>query len=1366
MKCYKFLIVVVFILCRNIYAFGQPLSYIGIEQGLSNNTVTAIHKDKFGLMWFGTIDGLNRYDGYNFKTFRNSYDNPSSLPNDIITAISSDLAGDVWVGTQKGLGIFDNKSLGFSGIYYQNNLNQKTFFDKWVNDIKTDSKGNMYIASADIGFLICKAGTREAVRIPLLDHNNRIFQYSALAIAFGKKNEIWIITDGGGLCRYNVKANAFVRLTTSMPTATCIKPDSTGDLWIGTKVGVYNYHLSSARLQKFELKDSALNKCRITNILLDKKNLLWIATDGEGIIKLNTHTRQYQTVKQDGIAMLSSDAIYTIYEDELSRKWIGTLRGGIDIIDEKKDQFKTISHEPYNHESVCSNFIFSFCEDSDKNIWIGTDGGGLSVWQRKKNIFQNYVFQNGKAGEISNNHIPSIIKDDAQNIWIATFGEGIIRFNVKTRRFEKIPIQGRTGFNSVWKIFKDQNGKIWASCLRGTKHLNEHNRLYCYNPVKNDFSPAAFIVNTDILSIENNDSENLWLGSFNGLMRVNKNEGINLTIDLKTSVRSLHKSSSGKLWIGTYGRGLICYDDSRNAFIYYTEKNGLCNNKVLNIEEDGKGNIWVSTYNGISKLNPSSGKFENFYAVDGLQSNQFYYNASAKLSSGEFLFGGIKGFNIFHPDSIRQFHDFPPLIITGLRIANASVNIDSDFFPGASSFYDIDHIRLPYDKAIISLDYAALEYSLPEKVQYAYFLKGRDQAWNYVGNQRSINYSHLNEGTYILKLRSTNASGIWNTKERLIYITVIPPWYRTWWAYFLYLGCIITAIYTYILYQHKQTALQYEMKFVKELNEKKIDFFTNISHELRAPLVLIVNPIKDLLVNNGANIDLIDISAVYRNSRRLLSLVDQLLLFKRSENEIASLHQTLLNLKEVCYEVFLCFNNQVKAKKIDYQFICTDQDTRIFADREKLEIILFNLISNAVKYTPDRGIVHVELKKNGQFLEILIKDTGYGIPEETGEKIFEKFYRLQRDSKTQSGFGIGLFLAKKYVDLHQGKLSYTSVLDEGTTFAIQLLSVHTTTFGDFPQQNTELDKDRLNLLQELIVDSPEFEESDVKKEQYVDVIMTDVVNKKPAILLIDDDAEVRRYIKHLLQGEFTVYEAGNTEIGFEHVLEYEPDIIVCDVVLKGTSGVEFCSKMKESPSFSHIPIILLTGSSSPEIKLKGIECGADDYITKPFENELLVARIKSMLKGRNILKNYFFNEVTLKNNNLKVPVEYSEFLAKCIRIIESHLQDPEFSLKTFTNEMGMSRSKLFRRIKSISGLSSTEFVRYIRLKKAAELMIQTDLHIKEIVFKIGFQDIRHFREQFNKLFEMNPSDFIRKYRKTFTDRDNLNANISNLKNKD
>ncbi|SEO07246.1 Two component regulator propeller [Mucilaginibacter gossypiicola] len=1359
-KLYVLILVMVFM---KLPAMGQSFSFIGIEQGLSNNTVTSIHKDKLGFMWFGTLDGLNRYDGNSFKVFRNKFNDVHSLPNDIINTVTSDRDGNIWAGTPTGVGVLDSRTMKFSRVLIADSLNRRGILASWIYAIKQDMAGNILIGSANFGLSVYSIKTRVASVIPLvISSRQKNYNYTVNAITFLGSGTCIIAVDKIGLCIYNARLNVVIPVSAPVPAISCIRYDNHGRIWLGTRLGLYYYNVSSHEIRKYKFRENELNNCWITDMVTDKNDHLWATTDGFGIADIKTdEVESYTLIKQGNSGSLSSNAVYSIYVDELSRKWIGTLRGGIDVIDKGKNQFKSFVHNQFNSNSLVYDFTFSFCEDKNKNVWIGTDGGGLSVWDRETHTFRNNPFRISNGSTTVNSHISSIIKDDQHRIWLSAYGDGIFRYNESANTLEPVVFEGGR-HNAIWKLYADRQHEIWASCLTGLGPLNEKKRLFKFDQNLNRFVSAPFAVPGDVLSITDDQQGGLWLGTFNGVMHVNLKTGSLSEINLKTAVRSLFMDRSGKLWIGTYGRGLFCWDNISGKLTEYNEDVGLCNNKVLNIEEDKSGNIWLSTYNGLSKLIPGSGHIENFYTADGLQSNQFYYNASTKLSDGQLLFGGIKGFSIFAPDSIKQFYDFPAIQITGIRIDNSNTNTQDGFIRDNESIYTTGKIELPYEKAILSIDYVALEYSQPQKIQYAYKLEGRDKNWNFVNGTRSINYSRLGDGNYLLRIKSTNASGIWNTRERTISITVLPPWFRTWWAYMMYLGFAGFSIFGYLYYHRKQTRLEYEVKLTKELNEKKISFFTNISHELRTPLTLIVNPIKDLLQSNGSDTDLIDISSIYRNSRRLLSLVDQLLLFRASESEIPNLQQTWLNLKEVCHEVFLCFNNQVKEKKLQYTFSC-DEHILAYADREKLEIVLFNLLSNAIKYTPEYGAVELKVFKNKDLVGMQVSDTGNGIPAETGEKLFEKFYRVPNDGHTadQSGFGIGLFLAKKYMEIQNGSLSYSSVLGKGSVFILKLPV--NDLYPDCPDEKNA-SKTQLTLLQELIADTSVPNHSAAfSSKMHVKEILGDIVSEKPVILLIDDDREMRKYLRQLLVDLYTVYEADNTESGFKIVLENEPDIIVCDVIMKGTSGVDFCSKMKESPTFSHIPIILLTGTSSPEIKLKGIECGADDYITKPFESELLVARIKSMLKGRGTLKDYFFNEITLRNHSFKIPAEYSEFLSRCIRIVEDHLEDDNFSIKVFTDEIGMSRSKLFRKIKSISGLSNTEFIRYIRLRKAAELMISTDLQIKEIAFQIGFQDIKYFREQFFKLFEMNPSDFVRVYRKNFNRSFSLSNSLLNQK---
>jgi len=1330
------------LLCASL-CHSQETRFIGIEDGLSNNTVTSIYKDQSGFMWFGTFDGLNRYDGNSFKVFKNSYNDEGTLPNDIVKCISSDNAGNIWVGTHAGLGIQSNRTLRFSNLRLKYPTGKNEIYRKTITCINRDNKGNMYVGTDSNGLLLAFDGNSVANEIPLLSSSGKITNsYQVAAIAIGNDQTVWVAVDNIGLCQFDKKSERLKVAANALSQITCIIAYNSDKLYVGTVSGVYIYSIHDGTYAKVEL--GAFNNCSATAFVIDKTNDLWIATDGLGIIKLKISANQPAVVNQITSDVLSSNAVIAIYEDDFSTKWVGTNRGGIDIVDDKTIQFKTYRHEPFQSNSLVNDFVFSFGEDQDKNIWIGTDGGGLSIWNRKQQLFKNYPFTSKNEQGSGGNNITSIIKDDQQNMWFSTFGSGIRRYNLKTQVFEHIPIRGKVEISDVWKLYKDHHGVIWAVCFPGT----DESRLFSFAPNKGCFVPVNYNnLNEDILSIVTDGNDNLWLGTYNGIIHVNRISGIDKIINLDCEVRSLLINKAGILWCGTYGRGIFSYNPVSGNLKNYTVANGLCNNKVLNIEEDNKGNLWMSTYHGLSKLNIVNLNFDNYYTADGLQSNQFYFNASAHLSSGELMFGGIKGFNIFNPDSIHRFYNFPKLVITGIRIANTNIDATSTFVKGEPDFYNIDHLTLPYNKAMFSVDFVALQYSQAEKIQYAYMLEGRDKIWNYILDQHSLNYSQLNEGNYILRIKSTNQSGIWNNKEKLIYITVTPPWYRTWWAYCLYLLFIAILLGSYLFYYRRQTNLQYQMKLEKELNENKISFFTNISHELRTPLTLIVNPIKELLSSNGQAIDLVDISTVYRNSRRLLSLVDQLLLFKSSEKEISKLNLTWLNISEICQEVFLCFKNQVAKKNIQYKFEHSGP-IYVLGDREKLDIVLFNLLSNAIKYTPEGGEVSLRILELDNSIEIFVADTGIGIPKETGNKLFNKFYRLNQRVSSESGFGIGLYLAGQYMAIHNGALSYTSELGIGSEFKMVLPK------SSKPPIDTKVIDEhkskRSSIVNELILDSVD-DDSIVQhsNDKGAKNVISTIETPRQTILLIEDDIDFRTYLKSLMHDHYDIFEVDNAEAGFNAVIDYDPDIVVSDVVLKGMSGIEFCSKMKESPSFSHIPVILLTGSFSPEIKLKGIECGADDYITKPFEKDLLIARINSILKGRNLLKKFFINEITLKQHQLKVPAEYADFVSKCISIIEKHLEDDEFTTAQFTSEIGMSRSKLFRNIKSISGLSIAEFIRYIRLRKAGQLMIESDMQIKEIAFKVGFNDQKHFREQFQKLFEMNPSAFVKKYKNSF-----------------
>jgi len=1350
----KFLLYFVFFLIQSFLVFSQPTSNLGIEDGLSNNTVNTIFQDKYGFMWFGTDDGLNRYDGYGFKVFRNQINDTASLINNQISTIIEDKQGRLFIGTRDGLNRFNNYAFNFHPTYYvPYGSNKKILINENIRDLEKDSQGNLFVGTTGLGLLRLDDSGQFFKQIPYFSAN--VFtSYTVEALQRDHNGGMWVKLRNIGLGYYHPKNNTIKIVHGNISNANCMKADSNQDLWIGTDNGLYQFDIRKKSFKHYGVGKGLLAQRRVVNLTFENEEKLWIATDGGGVNVLNLKTDKMEyPFSKPGKKDLTSYAITSLFQDMAARWWIGTLRGGINIIDKSKDNFKTIAHDPLNANSLINDFTLSFGEDYDGSVWIGTDGGGLSVWDRKANTFMNFRHNPDDPTSLSNNNITSILRDSKNNVWIATYGGGINKYNRSARTFAHYTC----GPNNVWKLFEDNDKNLWAGTLIG-------GNLYRFNAQIDAFEifdPAI----KEVISIYEDKSGTLWAGTFDHLIRVDKERKKHLFYNIKRPIRTIHEDANGNFWIGTQGTGLLKFNAEKGTYQAFTEKEGLTNNSVHTIEEDNQGNLWISTYNGISKFNLQQQEFKNFYETDGLQSNQFNYNASIRLSTGELLFGGIKGFNVFNPDSIKTSHNFPELVLTGIQIFNSPVTPSDHISDTGKNLYHTKLITLPYEKAFISFDFSALEYSSPNKISYAYFLEGWDKSWNKVGNLRKANYSRLREGTYTLRIKSTNSQGVWNPKERVVQIVVLPPWYRSWWAYSIYAICIAGLLYIYNLYYKRQARLQYQVQLAtiqaekeKELNERKLSFFTNVSHEFRTPLTLIINPLKELMQQFKGQSPHKDLEVIHRNARRLLSLVDQLLLFRKADSEENSIKIAPLNIAQVCGETFLCFVQQAKIKNINYNLEGTEDCIELFGDREKIEIVLFNLLSNAFKFTPVNGQISLKVKNAGDEVEIEVQDNGCGIPASVGEKLFDRFYQVTKQkASATSGFGIGLYLAKQFVQSHQGFITYQSEANTGTKFLIRLPK------NQLHNVSADLIETSLNpstFLKELLEEFAVDETGPVEILTPVpEIALNELINEKNTMLIIEDNYQIREYLKGIFKHTFIVIEAENGEIGYEQTLKYNPDIIITDHMMPGMSGLELCRKIKSNSAFSHIPVIILTASTSDELKLQGIEGGADDYVTKPFEKEILVARVANILKNRNTLQCYFYNEITLKPNNLKVSGEYSEFLEACIATIEENLDDPGFTIQVFARAMGMSHSNLYKKVKAISGRSVNDFIRFIRLRKVAKLLIDTNCNVNEAASQAGFNDMKYFREQFNKLFGMNPSEYIKKFRKPFHKQVSLNETL-------
>lgn len=1330
-----------------LHAADNPaVRYIGIEHGLSNNSVLTMYCDYKGFMWFGTYDGLNRYDGYNFSVFRNRIGDSSSLNCNEIHSIMGDASHNIWLGGPRGISIYDPAKNVFSrGTYIVFGSNRKVDITGNISNIITDASGHIFVPSERAGLLVFENNTATGVQAVLDTKTGSTVNYRVMVVAADRQGEgPWMIISNVGLCRYDKTTKKILVVNDAIVQGNCLTADDNGNLWYGTDNGLYKYNIATNSIST----NFTGGNYKVSCICIDKKGKVWMGTDGKGIWVMQPGGQQaIPYLSADGKPLINSVAVYSIYEDGGGRKWIGTLRGGVNVIEPSANPFKTVFYGDEKVLNPNNNFVQAFCEDQDQNIWIGTGGGGLRYWNRKLNSNTFFTHDPANKNTVGSNFITGIFRDHQNDIWVSSYYGGISRFNKSTRSFQHYPcFNNYTNLEEAraWFLYEDKQKRLWCSTVNdGT--------IYLLDRISNQFKLFdSSIVNIQCMAEDR--AGNLWAGNYGALIKIDPVTKRHVQYNLSYTVRSIHEDKNGNLWVGTQGGGLLLFDSKTGNYARFDEAAGLKGNTILRILEDGKGDLWMSSFIGLFHMNVKEKKFRYFSQSDGLQSNQFNFNAATILQSGEFFFGGLRGFNIFYPDSVQSHAINPPVFLTGIRIAGQTLNATNPFIT-KRSFENIIQLTLPYDDATLSMDFVALEYSLPDKIQYAYYLEGWDKEWIYPGQVKTASYNRIHEGSYTLRIKSTNAEGIWNTQETRLEIIVLPPWYRTWWAYLFYLSAAASLIWMFISYKNRQTKLEYEVRLAhldaekeKELTEKKISFFTHISHEFRTPLTLIINPLKELVNAKNNKDEDKGISMIYRNAKRLLSLADQLLLFRKVESIDEQLSIEKLNIAAICNEVYLSFSQHARLKKINFAITGAVDEIPVYADKEKIEIILFNLVSNAFKYTSNGGSIVINLAESSKAVTIEVKDNGSGIPAKVGDRLFESFYQFKDMGKAaQPGFGIGLYVSQKLALAHDGKLTYSSVEGEGTVFNLLLLKGREHFGSRYISEEHKKSETIFNELMESNLDAmiKPFHSQVLSVKSNALENLTSIL---PSMLIVDDNEEMRLYIKEIFSDHYVVYEADDGITGYNVVEAKIPDIVISDVMMKTMSGVELCKKIKASPSLAHIPVILLTASSNETIQLSGIEEGAEDYITKPFDKDLIVAKVKNILKSRTHLHEYYYNAVTLKPN-VHIAGEHKQFIENCIAIVEAHLDNPDFNIQIFCKEIGMSHPSLYKKVKAVSGQTVNVFIRHLRLRRAAELLINTNKTITEVTYITGFNDIKYFREQFQKLFEINPSEYVKRYRK-------------------
>ncbi len=1365
MKRYFFILFIInFFLLFTVFAQKRDLKFqhLTTKEGLSCSDVVSIIQDNKGFIWVGTTDGLNKFDGYSFKVYKHDDNNKMSIGNNNIYCMYKDSKERLWIGTQKGLSMYNPSLDNFTNYIFDKNLNEQNISFNRVRGITEDKLLNLYILNEKGSIYKFNNDSKTFIKISEIKTNT-----TANSILADDKNNLWVTTVEG-LFLYDQKAGKIIGYNKKGNSSFYINDFCLGLLfdknllWIGTVSGIKVVNLKTNAIKVFK-SESEFGSI-VLNIYKDRKNNIWIA-DAKGLKlydKISDKFWSYDSRPDDKFS-LQSPGVHAIFEDNQGNLWVGSVLGGINVAyaDKAFLHLRNTIDFPLN---LTRNIISSILEDENGNLWIGSFNQGIDVINLKNKTKKHYEHIEGDPYSLGQSTINTIFEDNKNNIWIGSFSSGLQRFDKNTDRFISYidtKLYPELQFQDIRSIAEDEEGNFWV--------VTNGCGIAKINPITKEFhhyKEPQFISNWGFILYIDSDGH-LWFGSALGLAQINDDGSLkkqyifdpkNINSISSNMIRCIIEDSRKNLWIGTED-GLNLFIKKTEKFYCFSKKDGLPNSSIKAIQEDNSGNLWISSNKGISKLSifwsDELFKFniKNFDVDDGLQGDEFMERSSFKSKkTGQLFFGGVNGITAFYPDNIKDNTYIPPLAFTDFKLFYHSVPIGAKNSPLKKHINETDHIELKHSQNVISIEFTALNFVVPEKNQYAYFLEGFDEKWYYVGSERKATYTNLSPGNYVFRLKASNNDGLWNEKGISIKIHIKPPFWLTGWAIALYLLCIFLVtyyIYNMIVAREKlksEIALEkFEKKKDHDLNLMKIQFFTSISHELRTPLTLIIGPLQKLLKEESFNSQIKNyFSLAYRNAQRLSRLVNQLLDFRKLEAGFMKLEVSNDDIVRFVNVIAASFNYIASQRNIIYTVQSSIESLQAWFDPDKLEKILNNLISNAFKYSSNDGEITINLSVGNyplkldqqMFFIIKVEDKGIGIPKESMSNLFTLFHQVHdhNPSNTEST-GIGLALTKELIDMHKGYITVESELNKGTSFTVYL------PFEKNCYSQNEITEKNIDLYEK--TDNAEF--YTIKSDQSKN---TNKINYElPLALIVEDDEDVRYFIKDSLSESFRVIEASNGDQGYSLAIMEIPDLIISDIIMPNSDGFVLCSRLKSDVRTNHIPLIILSAKHAEENKIKGFELGADDYIAKPFNADVLLARAKNLVGSRLKLKEIFnktegyITELSNLNKRDKL------FIDKAIQIVESHLSDINFDSIIFASEMGMSRSQLYRKFEAITNQTLYDFIRNIKFKKAIDILIREGKTSAEAAFAIGYTKPTNFTRAFTQHFGVTPSEYVANYKK-------------------
>lgn len=1339
----------------------QASSFISITDGLVNNEVTSILHDNNGFVWFGTRGGLQRFDGYQMKLLNNDFGKGSNLRSQSIEVLQNGRQHNIWIGTKSGGLSGYNLKTGKITNYINANQNNAEFNADYILSILDTDHEKLFIGTWK-GFQYLNKVTGKFTILSKV--------WKTFDIQTDGMQGYWLATNSG-LRHINKELENDYTYNFGIHdiNITSIVLDKKYNcLWLGTwNHGMYQLDLTTKKYKNFRFKKDdpqSLSSNNTYRIFLDTKGNMWIGTWGGGLNKFDRVTNKFEKIHLNipGLYTNDNQIILTIQEDPSGLLWVGTDGTGVFKFDLKQKKFTNIGYQNQTSSFLESTHVLSVHVDQFNKLWLGTKGGGIQYSNDWKRFYQLQIKESKIANAPSPLYESRSFLQDGKYLWVAT-SNGLVRIVNQGSSvgeydvYSPIPKDSNSiSGKKINVLAKDSNGTIWIGTQEnGLSYIAGYTKAN--QPIFKNFLPAfgvkGALQNERVSSLLVDSQKRLWVGTYKGLHlfepKSKKFLIFTQTNDYLHSLSNntilcLSEDKFGNIWAGTqYGLNkIVGVEGDQLKVNAYTTKQGLPSDYIHAIIPDKKGNIWASTNKGIIRFNQLKNTFAVFDKRDGVQSIVFSENASFVDSNGQYFFGGLEGLTYFFPDSISISKFTPPIYFTNLSINNIAYEFgtnktDSSFLN--KPFYETNEITLNHKENIFSIQFAALDYHAPDKNEYMYQLEGFNKEWVYAGNNRLVSFTNLAPGTYHLKVKATNSDKTWNPTPKELIIHILPPPWKTWWAYSIYIAVFIFLLWLTRHLGLRQIALKNQLtlsRFERQQENKLSDFkerlFTNISHEFRTPLTLILGPLDDLLQRKKleASVEK-SLRLVQKQSKRMLRMVNQLLDFQKAEAGSIKLSLQPGEIVSFCHEIYILFMDEANRRNIEYTFKADEKYLSFNFDHNKLEIIVFNILSNAFKFTPNGGSINIAVKKyKNQFCEICIKDTGKGIPPNELEKIFERFYRgREEDATTISGTGIGLSFVKELTQLHGGSIIAESDGIKGSVFTVVLPSIAVT------DALLNASADAMHQASQSVDSNLNYDYMNEENDQLIQE------QDQPIILVVEDESDMLQYIYEILSPTFKVVTATNGKEGIEKAFETIPDLIVSDVMMPEVDGIELCRKLKSDKDTSHIPIILLTALSDMEHHVQGIREGADVYLPKPFNSQLLLVHIHNLINSRNTLKELYAKKIFLGSSNFEIKTFEEEFLVKLMKLVEDNISNSSFNNDDLANLMYMSRSTFYRKLKAVTGMSGNEFIRTARLNFAAKLLESGNYSVTEASFEAGFNDIKYFRKRFHDQFGVNPSDY-------------------------